>query len=163
MASVADCAKAHFIRYYDSVMPLLSQLLTGATADSHKLLWAKSLECISLVGMAVGRDRFRTEAHNVMRCMQQLQVSRSPFCFHVARQFALAQRLGSPFHVQLLKLSSCQCDANREAHYSGASWHGISWAICSIQQRPLTGHVTMQRGCCIALVCKHHQVAFRVR
>ena len=73
MASVADCAKAHFIRYYDSVMPLLSHLLTGATADSHKLLWAKSLECISLVGMAVGRERFRSEAHNVMRCMQQLQ------------------------------------------------------------------------------------------
>ena len=75
MASVADCAKAHFIRYYDSVMPLLSQLLTGATDKTNKLLWAKSLECISLVGMAVGRDRFRTEAHNVMRCMQQLQAS----------------------------------------------------------------------------------------
>ncbi|KAK9862045.1 hypothetical protein WJX84_012004 [Apatococcus fuscideae] len=75
MASVADCAKAHFIRYYDSVMPLLSQLLMGATDNANKLLWAKSLECISLVGMAVGRDRFRTEAHNVMRCMQQLQES----------------------------------------------------------------------------------------
>ena len=47
----------------------------GATDKTNKLLWAKSLECISLVGMAVGRDRFRTEAHNVMRCMQQLQAS----------------------------------------------------------------------------------------
>jgi importin-5 len=35
---------------------------------------AQALECISLVGMAVGRERFRTDAHAVMSYMQQLQV-----------------------------------------------------------------------------------------
>jgi len=38
------------------------------------LLRAKALECISLVGMAVGRDRFRADAHEVMKFMQALQV-----------------------------------------------------------------------------------------
>lgn len=37
------------------------------------LLRAKALECISLVGMAVGRDRFRADAHEVMKFMQALQ------------------------------------------------------------------------------------------
>ena len=74
MASVADCAKAHFERYYDSVMPLLRHLLSSASARTHQLLRAKALECISLVGMAVGRDRFRADAHEVMSFMQALQV-----------------------------------------------------------------------------------------
>ena len=74
MASVADCAKEHFERYYDSVMPLLRHLLSSASQRTHQLLRAKALECISLVGMAVGRDRFRADAHEVMKFMQALQV-----------------------------------------------------------------------------------------
>ena len=75
MASVADCAKAHFERYYDSVMPLLRHLLSSASQRSHQLLRAKALECISLVGMAVGRDRFRADANEVMKFMSALQVT----------------------------------------------------------------------------------------
>ena len=41
---------------------------------TQALLRAKALECISLVGMAVGRDRFRADAHEVMRYIQALQV-----------------------------------------------------------------------------------------
>jgi hypothetical protein len=40
---------------------------------TQALLRAKALECISLVGMAVGRDRFRADAHEVMKFMQALQ------------------------------------------------------------------------------------------
>jgi hypothetical protein len=39
----------------------------------HRLLRAKALECISLVGMAVGRERFRGDAQHVMGFLQQLQ------------------------------------------------------------------------------------------
>ena len=56
------------------VMPLLRQILTHATDKSHQLLRAKALECISLVGMAIGRDRFRDDAHSVLQYMQTLQV-----------------------------------------------------------------------------------------
>lgn len=37
-----------------------------------RLLRAKALECVSLVGMAVGRDRFRGDAAAVMAFMQGL-------------------------------------------------------------------------------------------
>jgi hypothetical protein len=37
-----------------------------------RLLRAKALECVSLVGMAVGRDRFRGDAQAVMAFMQGL-------------------------------------------------------------------------------------------
>eukprot|EP00878_Enallax_costatus_P012560 GHUV01013118.1.p1 GENE.GHUV01013118.1~~GHUV01013118.1.p1 ORF type:complete len:1009 (+),score=321.88 GHUV01013118.1:364-3390(+) len=72
LASVADCSQEQFVRYYDAVMPLLSQILNNAQNKEHRLLRAKALECVSLVGMAVGRDRFRSDAQAVMAFMQQL-------------------------------------------------------------------------------------------
>lgn len=41
-------------------------------SSSPRLLRAKALECVSLVGMAVGRERFRGDAAAVMSFMQQL-------------------------------------------------------------------------------------------
>lgn len=75
MASIADCSKALFVKYYDTVMPLLYSILVGATDKAHRLLRAKALECISLVAMAVGKDRFREDATRVMQVLQQLQQS----------------------------------------------------------------------------------------
>lgn len=56
-------------------MPLLRQILGHASNHkAHQMLRAKALECISLVGMAIGRDRFREDAHAVLQYMQGLQV-----------------------------------------------------------------------------------------
>ncbi|KAA6426387.1 MAG: Embryo defective [Trebouxia sp. A1-2] len=73
LASVADAANAHFIRYYDTVMPMLKHVLYSASSKAEQLLRAKALECVSLVGMAVGKERFRADAQEVMAFMQQLQ------------------------------------------------------------------------------------------
>jgi hypothetical protein len=43
--------------------------------QAHWLLRGKALECISLVGMAVGRDRFRTDAQSVLQWLQALQAT----------------------------------------------------------------------------------------
>jgi len=91
LASVADAAKEAFARHYDEVMPLLRAALaqpvgggdggsgggsggSGGGSGSSALLRAKALECVSLVGMAVGRDRFREDAHAVMGLLQEVAV-----------------------------------------------------------------------------------------
>ena len=149
MASVADASQEQFVRYYDAVMPLLSQVmmcdkcvvvvlcllfsvitrrrrllrvcsssssgnahshththqhdpsknkhpptnttpaspstnqqktnhkkvLLNAHGREHRMLRAKALECVSLVGMAVGRERFRADAAAVMSFLQQLHAA----------------------------------------------------------------------------------------
>eukprot|EP00898_Chlorokybus_atmophyticus_P005983 jgi/Chlat1/6386/Chrsp44S05759 len=75
LASVADCAQAQFRAYYDAVMPFLVNILVHATDKAHRMLRAKSLECISLVGMAVGKDKFRDDAKRVMEVLVSLQDS----------------------------------------------------------------------------------------
>ena len=73
LASVADCAQEYFVKYYDTCMPLLRHVLEHAQDSTHRLMRAKSLECISLVGMAVGKERFAGDAAAVMQYIQAVQ------------------------------------------------------------------------------------------
>ncbi|KAJ8643483.1 hypothetical protein MRB53_005231 [Persea americana] len=73
LASVADSSQEHFQKYYDAVMPYLKAILLKATDKSNRMLRAKSMECISLVGMAVGKDKFRDDAKQVMEVLMTLQ------------------------------------------------------------------------------------------
>ncbi|CAN8300728.1 unnamed protein product [Cochlearia groenlandica] len=75
LASVADSSQEYFQKYYDAVMPYLKTILMNATDKSKRMLRAKSMECISLVGMAVGKDRFRDDARQVMEVLMSLQGS----------------------------------------------------------------------------------------
>lgn len=46
-------------------MPYLKAILINANDKANRMLRAKSMECISLVGMAVGKDKFRDDAKQV--------------------------------------------------------------------------------------------------
>lgn len=46
-------------------MPYLKAILVNATDKTNRMLRAKSMECISLVGMAVGKDKFKDDAKQV--------------------------------------------------------------------------------------------------
>ncbi|XP_057546144.1 uncharacterized protein LOC130825114 [Amaranthus tricolor] len=75
LASVADSSQELFQKYYDAVMPYLKAILINANDKSNRMLRAKSMECISLVGMAVGKEKFRDDAKQVMEVLMQLQGS----------------------------------------------------------------------------------------
>ncbi|XP_057982849.1 uncharacterized protein LOC131167857 [Malania oleifera] len=75
LASVADSSQEHFQKYYDAVMPYLKAILVNANDKSNRMLRAKSMECISLVGMAVGKEKFRDDAKQVMEVLMSLQGS----------------------------------------------------------------------------------------
>ena len=61
--------QANFQVYYDSVMPYLKAILVNATDKSNRMLRAKAIECVSLVGMAVGKEKFGQEAKQVHYCL----------------------------------------------------------------------------------------------
>ncbi|GMH00102.1 hypothetical protein Nepgr_001941 [Nepenthes gracilis] len=75
LASVADSSQGHFQKYYDAVMPYLKAILINATDKSNRMFRAKAMECISLVGMAVGKEKFRDDAKQVMEVLISLQGS----------------------------------------------------------------------------------------
>ncbi|KAG4393538.1 hypothetical protein GLYMA_03G111400v4 [Glycine max] len=67
--------KVQFQKYYDVVMPYLKAILVNANDKSNRMLRAKAMECISLVGMVVGKEKFRDDAKQVMDVLMSLQQS----------------------------------------------------------------------------------------
>lgn len=57
IASVADTCEGSFVKFYDHLVPCLKQIICNATAPELKLLRGKTIECVSLIGLAVGKDK----------------------------------------------------------------------------------------------------------
>lgn len=57
VATVADTLEEHFLQYYDRFMPLLKYLVANSVQKENRLLRGKTIECISLIGLAVGKDK----------------------------------------------------------------------------------------------------------
>lgn len=61
IAAVADTAEDQFLAYYDRFMPCLKYIMQNANEPDYRLLRGKTIECISLIGLAVGRDKFMAD------------------------------------------------------------------------------------------------------
>lgn len=57
IATVADTAEEKFAVYYDRFMPSLKFIVQNATPKEYRLLRGKTIECISLIGLAVGQEK----------------------------------------------------------------------------------------------------------
>merc|ERR1719376_1326383 len=81
IASVADTAEEHFIGYYDRFMPCLMYIIENAQSTELKMLRGKTIECVSLIGLAVGADKFMSDAGLMM-------IPKSPTSSRHGRVFA---------------------------------------------------------------------------
>lgn len=59
IATVADSSQKLFQHYYSHFMPHLKHILISAQDVSLQMLRGKTMECISLIGVAVGREMVR--------------------------------------------------------------------------------------------------------
>ena len=57
IATLADSVESGFIPYYDHFMPNLKVIMKNATNKEFRLLRGKTIECISLMGLAVGQEK----------------------------------------------------------------------------------------------------------
>ena len=57
LAAVADTIEDKFIGYYEHFMPNLKYIVQNATNKELRLLRGKTIECISLIGLAVGTEK----------------------------------------------------------------------------------------------------------
>jgi len=73
VASIAGCAGKHFIKYYDTFVPILKSYLTTAVQKEKRLLRGKAMECISLIGIAVGKAKFIDDARIIMDILASIQ------------------------------------------------------------------------------------------
>ena len=72
IASIADTAEEKFLEYYDRFMPCLKYIIQNAVTDELKTLRGKTIECVSLIGLAVGADKFLPDAEQVMELLMKV-------------------------------------------------------------------------------------------
>lgn len=77
IASVADTAEEKFVPYYDLFMPSLKHIVENGIQKELRLLRGKTIECISLIGLAVGKDKFMQDASDVMQLLLKTQTDSS--------------------------------------------------------------------------------------
>jgi len=73
IAAIADCIQDQFTKYYDTFMPFLKSVLSNATSKDYRILRGKAMECISLIGVAVGKEKFGADAKEVMEQLMATQ------------------------------------------------------------------------------------------
>ncbi|KAK7864488.1 hypothetical protein R5R35_003107 [Gryllus longicercus] len=73
IASVADTSEEQFVTYYDRLMPCLKYIIQNANTEELKMLRGKAIECVSLIGLAVGAEKFMRDASEVMDMLLKTQ------------------------------------------------------------------------------------------
>nr|CAG4651581.1 EOG090X00U8 [Triops cancriformis] len=73
IASVADTSEEKFVAYYDRFMPCLKYIIQHAVTPELRLLRGKTIECVSLIGLAVGAEKFTRDASEVMDMLLKTQ------------------------------------------------------------------------------------------
>ncbi|CDI96909.1 importin 5 [Echinococcus multilocularis] len=74
IAAVADAAGENFAPYYDRFMPGLKYIMENAVHPDLRLLRGKTIECISLIVLAVGKEKFMQDASSIMSLFMKTQV-----------------------------------------------------------------------------------------
>lgn len=73
IATIADSAEAAFSKYYDTLMPLLFQVLQQENTKELRLLRAKAMECATLIALAVGKQRLGNDAMTLVQLLATIQ------------------------------------------------------------------------------------------
>eukprot|EP00406_Dinophysis_acuminata_P044477 CAMPEP_0179310970 /NCGR_PEP_ID=MMETSP0797-20121207/52443_1 /TAXON_ID=47934 /ORGANISM="Dinophysis acuminata, Strain DAEP01" /LENGTH=1117 /DNA_ID=CAMNT_0021020725 /DNA_START=60 /DNA_END=3413 /DNA_ORIENTATION=- len=66
IAVIAGVIEKDFAQYYDGIMPLLKRLVLNATGEKESRLRGKAFECMSLLGCAVGKEKFLPDAQEAV-------------------------------------------------------------------------------------------------
>lgn len=115
IASVADASQDLFIDYYDRLMPPLKFILQNAQGDDYKVgfdrqshgfqvLRGKTIECISLIGLAVGFTKFEKDADEVMQLLSSHMpalTADDPQCSYMIASWARMCKVGWSVCMQI--------------------------------------------------------------
>lgn len=73
IATIADSAETAFGRYYDTLMPLLFNVLREEQSKEYRLLRAKAMECATLIALAVGKEKMMAQAVELVQILGNVQ------------------------------------------------------------------------------------------
>lgn len=109
LSSVADSSAESFVKYYEKFMPCLKFIIKNSTGnDELRVLRGKAIECVSLIGMAVGKEKFIADASDIMQMLLATQTGQIKLAdddpqlsYMMAAWARICRILGSDFQAYL--------------------------------------------------------------
>ncbi|XP_065887450.1 importin-5-like isoform X2 [Dysidea avara] len=108
VTTVADELKERFVRYYDQTMSVMKHLMVDVLNEEDQVLIGKTVECVTAIGLAVGKDKFMQDTEEVMQFLLKVQAEQGelenydPQIMHIIYAWGrMCQILGDQF-VQYL-------------------------------------------------------------
>ena len=108
LASLADSAQEHFYPYYDVFVPSLKYIIEHALDEKLKTLRGKAIEAVSLIGLAVGKEKFCSDAMDVMNLLLRQQTGQEELAdddpqlaYMIAAWARICKILGTAFQPYL--------------------------------------------------------------
>lgn len=75
IAIIADAAEQKFIKYHDTLLPMLIGFLKTDMGPENRMLTGKCIECATLIAMAVGKDNFAAHSQELIQILGRIQES----------------------------------------------------------------------------------------
>lgn len=72
MAVIAGVLEEHFVKYYSTIVPLMKNTIATCVGTEDRTCRGKAIECISIIGMSVGRDLFVNDGIECMNALIQI-------------------------------------------------------------------------------------------
>ncbi|XP_055334387.1 importin-5-like [Paramacrobiotus metropolitanus] len=108
IASLADKIEDKFAPYYERFMPYLKFIAQNIHQKEFRLLRGKAIECISLIGMCVPREKFFQDANEVMQMLLKTQTGEEEvaaddvsYSYYINAWGRICRILGREFAVYL--------------------------------------------------------------
>ncbi|XP_054709669.1 importin-5-like [Uloborus diversus] len=108
LASLADSAEEKFTEYYEKFMPCLKYIIQSASDPNLRVLRGKTIECVSLIGLAVGKEKFLSDASEIMDLLLKVQTNAAPIAeddpqlsYMIAAWARICKILGKAFEPYL--------------------------------------------------------------
>ncbi|CRG93008.1 karyopherin beta, putative [Plasmodium gallinaceum] len=72
IAVIAGVIEEDFLKYYSTVVPMMKDIIQKAVSEEERTCRGKAIECISIIGLSVGKDIFLEDAKECMNALLQI-------------------------------------------------------------------------------------------
>lgn len=72
IAVTAGVLEEHFFKYYTAITPLMKEIIIKCTSKEERTCRGKAIECISIIGMSIGKDVFHGDGIECMNALLQI-------------------------------------------------------------------------------------------
>lgn len=72
IAVIAGVIEEDFMKYYSTVVPMMKEIIQKAVSEEERTCRGKAIECISIIGLSVGKEVFLEDAKECMNALLQI-------------------------------------------------------------------------------------------